>query len=207
MAETSIKYNFKDNSGLTILELVVAMFILSLVLGGIYQFYDFAQRSSAEAQAQAIVQQQVSLFTSGLRREVIGATEAVLNEKSVVVDSNKKQVNIYTDIDWDGRPELVQYEVNANAMKRRVIEFATYNAPYYTYSYSTTNPPWTTVVDRVKKLKDPHPNEFFYAGKGDNGKKSISLRAEMEADNPDYRLRDPIEIKMTVLTRQLNQFN
>lgn len=194
--------NFNSRSGITLVELLVTLFLLSIVLGGIYEFYVFGQRSITETSLFAQVQQKVTLFTTGIRREVVSA-KSVDGLAPVEAANSGRDVNIYTDVDWDGMPELVQYGFQGTSLQRRVVESTTATAPY-NFARNNHTPTWTTVLDRVKKLKDPHPEWFFYVETAANGKNGRLLTVDMSVSDADQLIRDPIDIKMQVITRGVN---
>ncbi|MGE5416852.1 MAG: type II secretion system protein J [Acidobacteriota bacterium] len=196
----NILSKFNSNSGITLVELLVVLLIFGVVLGGIYQFFDFGQRTIDETETLNIMQQKVSLFTTEIRREATGAVNAADGLDPIVVSPSGKDVDIYTDIDWDNIPELVQYRWHGGTLQRRVVESTTTTKPYKFES----DPDWKTVFDHPRKLKDPHPDWFFEVKTADNGKNGKLLSVEMEVDDPVRPLRNPLQIKMKVITRGIN---
>jgi len=138
-----------NDKGLTLVELLIVLALLGIVLGGIYQYFYYGYRSWVRSSAEAQQVQDARLAVIRMDGEVRGARQGKENTNPVVWVSDT-EINIYTDTDNDGRPELVCYKLETmdgvNSLLRGV---AIPQGDAYPYTYSDPGQ-WETVVASVE---------------------------------------------------------
>ncbi len=136
---------FRNKRGITLVELLVVLALLSMTIGVIYMYFDYGYKSWNRASAEARAVQEARLFIDVLNREVHQARVATNGGTAVAVSAGNTQLDVYTDVSGDGRPELVRYRLVDGRLERGV------SAPQgsaYPYSYAAPTA-YETVVTTV----------------------------------------------------------
>jgi prepilin-type N-terminal cleavage/methylation domain-containing protein len=132
------------SKGYTLAELVVVLALLGLVLSIIYPLFFFVQASFNRASAESDAVQEARLLLLQMGSEVREARKPAPALDAVMVPSPER-LDIYSDLNGDGRPEMISYRLRAGMIERRVaspLEAA--------YPFSYPDPvTWTTVVGAV----------------------------------------------------------
>jgi len=133
--------------GLSLTELVVVLALLGLVLAITYPVFFFVQTTFNRASAESDALQQARLLMLQMEGEVREARKPSPALDAVVVP-NPQRLDIYSDLNSDGRPEMISYRFLTGTLQRRVI------APVGTvfpFSYPVPNPDntWATVLTTV----------------------------------------------------------
>lgn len=140
----------EDSKGITYVELVVAISLLSGVLLIAYSFLSFSYKSLIFTQAKYDATQDARVSLIRLGDNIRKAQHIILDGESkngVTVRASGLQLDIYVDVDNDGTCELVQYKLSGNKLVMGQAELG---------SYPTT---WYTVIDSVinHRLDTPEP--------------------------------------------------
>jgi type II secretory pathway pseudopilin PulG len=140
----------EDSKGITYVELVVAISLLSGVLLIAYSFLSFSYKSLIFTQAKYDATQDARVSLIRLGDNIRKAQHIILDGESkngVTVSASGLQLDIYVDVDNDGTCELVQYKLSGNKLVMGQAELG---------SYPTT---WYTVIDSVinHRLDTPEP--------------------------------------------------
>ncbi len=116
------------DDGLTILELVMTLAILAAAFGVAYQYlyHSFAGWDRVAAVSRA--EQEGRLAILRMANEVRQAQKATEAHDAVTVSAT--QLDIYVDINGDGRPELVRYRLDDGRLERAVIPAEGSQFPY-----------------------------------------------------------------------------
>ncbi|SHE61460.1 prepilin-type N-terminal cleavage/methylation domain-containing protein [Desulforamulus putei DSM 12395] len=159
----------RNNRGFSLVELIIALALLSLVLAAAYQFYFFSQRSWQRAEAEAGTIQEARLAVMQLAREIRSARKATANLAAVNIADGVtpagSQLDIYTDVNNDGKPERVCYRLQNGTLQRGVALRQSRQPDAFPYTYGSPAT-WQTVVAGVANtadqpvfsLKENYPN-------------------------------------------------
>lgn len=134
-------------SGLTLVELLVVLALLSMVVGSAYQYFSFGYASWDRAAAESRAIQDARLAVTRLDQEVRMARKAMESTAAVVVSADHNQLDIYTDVITGdvGKPELVRYRLQSGSLVRGV---SVPQGSQYPYTYQSPGT-WETVVAKV----------------------------------------------------------
>jgi prepilin-type N-terminal cleavage/methylation domain-containing protein len=147
--KTHIKAVFNNDKGMTLVELLIVLALLGIVLGGIYQYFYYGYHSWMRSSAEAQQVQDARLAVIRMDGEVRGARQGKESTNPVVWVSDT-EINIYTDTDNDGHPELVCYKLDAvDGVNSLLRGTASPQGDAYPYTYGVPGQ-WETVVDRVE---------------------------------------------------------
>ena len=83
-----------NEKGFTLIELMIALAILGMTIGAIYNFLSFTQKSYAYADAQSEVSQEATLFFSQIEKDIRNASEPNKTSKAINIDDGQ-QIDIY----------------------------------------------------------------------------------------------------------------
>lgn len=133
-------------SGLTLVELLVVLALLSMAVGSAYQYFSFGYASWDRAAAESRAIQDARLAVTRLDQEVRMARKA-MESTEAVVSPDHNQLDIYTDVITGdgGKPELVSYRLQSGSLVRGVF---VPQGSQYPYTYPTPGT-WETVVAKV----------------------------------------------------------
>lgn len=145
------RWSFSDRRGLTLPEMLFALLLLGMVLGVLARFFHFGYRSAEAAMAEARLQQQGRVFLARLAGECATARVACrrVNSQGQIEDvpalevkENGARLDVYTDVDGDGRPEKISYRSREGRLERGMVPPQGSSFPY-TYSEPVN---WSTVL-------------------------------------------------------------
>jgi type II secretory pathway component PulJ len=133
----------RDDSGLTLSELVVVTALLTVVLGAMYLLIGATQNITNVASARAIASDEAVRATDTMSRDLRQAQEnpspvagAVLDRGGFTI-AEATRMQFYADVNHDTKPDLVTYTVVGGSLYRSVT--APNNANYQ-YTYGTLSP-------------------------------------------------------------------
>lgn len=132
-------------NGLTLVELLLVLALLGVVLAAIFQYWQYGNASWERTAAEGRATQEARLALMRMEREVRQAQKATETRESIHLVSST-QVEIYTDVTGDGKPELVVYRLQGDALERGV---AAPSGSHFPYTYAEPGN-WETVVSKVE---------------------------------------------------------
>lgn len=111
----------RDDSGLSLTELLVVSVLISVILAASYFLFGAATSMNDLAMARAIASDQAQLAVDQMSRDLRQAQENVA-EKGVFVTAEANQMKFTADLNHDEKPELVRYYVENDQLKRTVAQ-------------------------------------------------------------------------------------
>lgn len=135
----------RGEHGFGLVEVLVAAGLLVIVIGGVYQYFLYGYASSRRAFAEARAAQEVRLVLQRMDAEVRQARISTDEGQALVVAPGGKQVDIYTDVNGDGKPEMVSYRLRDGRLECGV---ATTTSERFPYSFAAPGD-WETVARSV----------------------------------------------------------
>jgi prepilin-type N-terminal cleavage/methylation domain-containing protein len=122
--------SLRDDSGLSLTELLVVSVLISVILAASYFMFAAAQSMNNIAMARSIASDESQSAIDRMSLELRQAQENV-PDNGVFKLAGASDMKFYSDLDHDGRPELVRYYVEGGSLKRTVAP-PTNNAPPFT---------------------------------------------------------------------------
>ncbi|MCL6480018.1 MAG: prepilin-type N-terminal cleavage/methylation domain-containing protein [Peptococcaceae bacterium] len=194
-------------SGSSLVELLTVLALLGIVLGVVYQYLYYSYRSTDLSFAESRLIQEARLFLAGIGREVRRAVVARKDEAGRNVEavefippdqSTTGQIRIYTDLNGDGRPEMVCYRLRNNSLEKAVVPPEGSGFPY-TYGEPAT---WETVLSQVENSDifnrvsdlDPDPDQEKVAVRQ-------IIRVNLVLNDPQTPLAQPLRISSSLTVR------
>lgn len=130
-----------DSRGITLVELVIAVALLSVVLSGAYFFLDYSAKTFRDMEAQYIAMEDARRALISIEEDIRRARSVNYGgviHKAVELQDSGMGLNVYTDIDHDDVVEIVQYRLEDNQLKKRCGELGEVPGE------------WTILVGRVR---------------------------------------------------------
>lgn len=194
-------------SGSSLVELLTVLALLGIVLGVVYQYLYYSYRSTDLSFAESRLIQEARIFLANIGREVRLAVVARKDEAGGNVDAvefipsdqnTTGQVRIYTDLNGDGRPEMVCYRLRNNSLEKAVVPPEGSSFPY-TYGEPLA---WETVLSRVENTDifnrvpdlDPDPDQERAAVRQ-------IIRVNLVLNDPRTPLAQPLRISSSLTVR------
>ncbi|MEW6276058.1 MAG: prepilin-type N-terminal cleavage/methylation domain-containing protein [Bacillota bacterium] len=190
----------RSQAGLSLAELLTALAILGFVLGAIYQYFFYAQNSADRAFAEARAIQEARLVMERMGREVREAQPAIEDDEGrekAVERVSAAELRIYTDVDGDGRPEMVCYRLRDDilTLDRGTAEPENDHFPYL---YGEPGN-WEHVLNRVANT-----NIFSIPdvdGNPDTPNAREIINVELVVNDPQTPLARPLRICSALTVR------
>lgn len=126
-----IKSNHK---GLTLVELLVAISLLSIVLTSAYMFLAFSYHSVADTQASFDVGSEARVSMIKMEKNIRNAQAVTINgERHLALETpdSENALIVYTDVDSDGVMEMVKYKVDNGALVMGEAELGAQPAEWF----------------------------------------------------------------------------
>ena len=172
--------------GFTLVELVIAVVILSAILACIFSFFEFSMKSNSYVQdhyqAQVNARKAISSMNSEIRESNMAVISGVTH-KAVEVFSGGMKMNVYTDIDDDNSLELVQYKIENKQLLMGTAELG----------YSPTS--WTILSDHICNMSATIPVEAFVISG-----KEIKIKLLLQDENGSLK-DEPISVVTSITVR------
>lgn len=139
----------KDNKGLTYLELIIAITLLSVVLLAAQMFITFTYNSLFQVQGNFVITQEARIAFLDMENTIRSAQSkkiGAVTYKAVEVFDSGKQIHVYFDIDKDGDTELIQYKLDDKKLVKGVAEYGHTPTEYYTLINNVYNENLSTPI-------------------------------------------------------------
>ena len=193
-----MKHRTRDDSGLTLAELMVVMMLIGLLSALVLSFVVSVSRNVSDSRVTNTNTNEASAATNEITRMLRGATNLRVKNQPIdspaFVDAGKTYVTFYTVVDTnslDTRPMLVRFEVTAegNLVEKRWLPDTSSVAPYWTFSSAAGTPTSTRVVAHGLTARPGSANTLFtylrsdqttpIVGTGPNGSLTATQRVGM----------------------------
>jgi type II secretory pathway pseudopilin PulG len=181
----------RNETGSTLVELAVSLVLLGFFSGTVFLFFLSGSKAALRASAETRVLQQSRFVLTRMEREISGAVKAMKDYDPVYRDS-AAQVNIFTDLNGDGKPELVRYTRQSNGNLQRGEAAPVGSA--YPYSYGEPAG-WVTVAKKV------YNTDLFSITMPNATNDRELVFVKLLITNPLYPAATPWEIKETFAVR------
>lgn len=179
-----------DSRGITLVELIIAISLLTVVLFSAYFFLTFSTRSLNNTEAQFDAGQDARMAFINMEEDIrkaqavnIGGT----NYKAVEVLASGMSLNIYTNN--NGTLQLVQYKLEDDQLKRGEAALG--------FTPST----WFTIASRVKNSMTATPTPIFSVSG-----KMIKINL-LVLDDKEQLLDSPLSVKTSITVRSKGAMN
>jgi type II secretory pathway pseudopilin PulG len=185
--------NLKNEHGMTIPELLIAMGILTLTLAGAFSLLQLSEVNWTKATSRMDSRTDASLTISGIGNTLRGAVEASSGHGLIDI-ANKNKVTFYTNTDQDSEPEQVTYEITSGNLTRKIVQPASSSQPWvYTGATTTTtimtglqndsnNPLFTYYNLAGTQIASPPPTE---SDRKSIAKITIDLKSKTQASSSE----------------------
>ncbi len=144
-----------SDRGVTLVELLIVVSLLSVIMVTAYLLQGSATTMSDQIEARATAYDESRTAVDRITRELRQAVE-ITDKGGAFSVAQPRQMEFYSDVDNDGAPELVKYDVASNGLRRRVFEPTTLVAPF---TYGSTESTSSIVI---KVLDGSYGNVFTY---------------------------------------------
>lgn len=176
-----------NNKGLTYIELLIAVSLLTVVLMSAYYFLSFSRRSMVNTQVAFEVgneaRNSIMQMESQIRTAKSTIIDSTYHNAVEIPDSEGMQLNIYTNIDDDEELELIQYKLDGKRLVMGKAEVG--NSPTQ----------WYTIVNNVKNKMFSVPKPIFTI---EGSRVTINLYVYDEAEQ---LLDEPVQVKASYTVR------
>ncbi|MGB8453813.1 MAG: prepilin-type N-terminal cleavage/methylation domain-containing protein [Anaerocolumna sp.] len=174
-----------NSRGFTLVELVVAVSLLSVVLASAYFFLAFSQKVLVQTESQFDAIQDARMAGMKMEEDIRSAESVkidVTRHKAVEVQDSGMWLTIYTDVDKDGIVQMVQYKLEDDELKRGVA------------ALGNTPSAWNTVAGKVKNNMGSLTPIFSIDDKTVN----IEL---LVLDEKEHLSENPVSVKTSITVR------
>ena len=175
-----------NDHGMTLVELVIAVALLSGVMAAIYYFLSFSMKSyyfvQDHYQAELNARRAVTAMADDIRKAKPVNISGTGHLAAEVLDGGMT-LNVYTDIDNDGIMELVKYKIEDNQLKMGSAELG------------STPTGWTVLADKIyNESAAPAVAAFTISGK------QIGIKLEIRDENSSLK-EAPVSVSTSVSVR------
>jgi len=181
-----------DSRGITLVELIIAISLMTIVLFSGYFFLSLSTRSLNDTEAQFDAGQDARMAVINMEDDIRKA-QAVniggINYRAAKVMDAGMSLNVYTDVNSDGNMQLVQYKLEDNQLKRGEAALG--------FTPST----WFTIADKVENAMIATPTPIFTISG-----KVIKINL-LVLDEKDQLLDNPISVKTSITVRSKGAMN
>ena len=140
-AGRSASHSPAEDDGVSLVELMIVVGLMSVVIAGAYFLFNAANTMSDATQARQVAADEARLAMDLVSRELRQAEE-ISDGAGVFTAAQARDCSFYADVDRDDTPELVRYRIVGTAMLRSVAQ-PTLSVPPYDYAAASAE---TTVA-------------------------------------------------------------
>jgi len=180
---------FGGSKGYTLVELMVVLALLGLVLSVVCSLFFFVRTSFNRASAESDAVQEARLLFLQMASEVRTARKPNPAADAVMVPSPQR-LDIFSDLNGDGRPEMISYRLTAERIERRVVEPIGIAYPF-SYGDPVT---WVTVVRAVT-------NSAVFFRRVDHVPR-FTVTVNLDVHSIEGRLSRPVSIRADLTVRE-----
>jgi len=183
-----------NSRGITLLELIIAVSLLTIVLSSAYFLLSFCQKALSQTEAQFDAGQDARIAIMEIEQDIRKAQAVKIDTtryKAVDVDLGGMQINIYTDVGNDGSIQLVQYKLDGEKLVRGEADLEIIPMVIPTIAPTASY----TVVDTVKNGMSATPVPIFSV---DDDEIKVEL---LVLDEEERILDNPITVKTSITVR------
>lgn len=190
-----------NQTGFSLVELLLVLSLVGLVLAGVFQFFFFTHKSYALADARSAVIQDINLFFTQLEKDIRSASEPNDNTKAVRILNSGQQIDIYRYNNSTSRYERISYRINpsdSTQLQRGFASTATQDTsadPQYGTITDSGTGAWKTIVSNLL----PGNPEIF----ADSRNEAISTRRLIDVSvlvkHP--KLNESINVETAIMSR------
>ncbi|HEX21025.1 MAG TPA: hypothetical protein ENH19_00040 [Actinobacteria bacterium] len=118
-----------NEKGLTLIELIIGVGLMSLVLQGIYAFHYYETKSWDNTTRSIAARTAAQLAINRISRDIRGAQ--VISETAPAIEAaDKNSIIFYADVDNDQQPERLHYYLSGTKLIRGIEESQTTKEPW-----------------------------------------------------------------------------
>jgi prepilin-type N-terminal cleavage/methylation domain-containing protein len=129
--------SLRDDSGLTLTELLVVSVLIGVILAASFVMFQAAGTMNDAAMARSNASDEAQAAIDVMTRDLRQAQEDSTDKNGVFRTANATEMKFSADTNNDARPELIRYYVEGGALKRTVAP-PTNVAPPFTYGAAGT---------------------------------------------------------------------
>lgn len=120
----------KELKGITLIELLVAITIVSIIIVVMYLFGNDLSKKSSSLSSDMVLQEEVTRTFRELNKELKGMQMSDTGAYNIL-SASTSSLSFYFDTDDNGTPEQIRYFLTNNQVFKRGIIFATGTPPVY----------------------------------------------------------------------------
>lgn len=197
----------KLRKGITLIELLVAIPLLSIILLIAYNMLFMASRSFKYTNDTFNTGEDIRLFTTTIQKEANQAKKANDDTPLYKPKANGKELYIYTDLHEEGKPTLIRYKLENNQILRGT-ESTTNDKNKYPYKFNTngfrnekvvlSNVTSSSIFGEVERVRE----EKKFKDENDHRR-----RIKMEIEISTGEGNAPIKIHTILTNKSRNEFD
>lgn len=183
----------KNSRGFSLIELIIVLFLLSIVIAGVYQLFFFSQSSWTRSAAESRAIQDARNVLMQMDREIRQARSPNEGTPPVVFVASD-EIRVYSDVRGDGRPEMISYhcpgsqgQEEPRPLQRSVVDP---DGDEYPYTYDTPSG-WIAIADNVW--------DCVFSVEGTAPRLAVNVR--LFVDDPETHLARPVEVQAKLIVR------
>lgn len=193
--QTSKVYQSKNQTGFTLVELLLVLSLVGLVLAGVFQFFFFTHKSYAFADARSEVIQDVNLLFTLLEKDIRSASEPNDDTKAVRILNNGQQIDIYRYNKATSMYERIAYRLNNNQIERGFVSTATQDTSANPQYSTIQDSAWKTIVSNLL----PGSSDIFKDDRNDAVSSRRLIDVSISVKHP--KLNESINMETAIMSR------
>jgi len=127
-----------SDRGVTLVELLVVVSLLSVVMATAYLLQGSASAMSDQIEARATAYEESRKAVDRITRELRQAVE-ITDKGGAVERAQPPHIEFYSDVNNDGAPELVEYDGQTGSLVRTIFDPTTVVPPFTFHSSASTS--------------------------------------------------------------------